>query len=283
MKILVAALLLAAPALADDSTTIEIVPTCVTIDVEHDALLDAERADARERLVRALELQDRLVVTDGCQDTITLWHERVEDAVVVHLRSSLGARKLRVSIDADVYATYARMARALYEAPPPVVEARPAAALYEVPQSDVPGSTRNWYYRLGYGSLGDAGALAIVVGYRSGSSATVADISFALMRSNAAEVQRRSSSLRGQVLRFSRPQSASSIYWGGGASFASSTYEIENMTTTESGMQLEGTLGFEWNRDSDWRFSLESNLGLPFYSVGDRYPASLAISFGVAH
>jgi hypothetical protein len=201
----------------------------------------------------------------------------VPDGVIVHLRNTLGARKVRVPRDADMFATYTRLASALYEPPPATIEAPPMTTYETSGATAISESTSAWHVRGGVGVLGDSSASMLLVGYRLGSNETIGDFSLRWM--NSSEADRTATSFRGQILRFTRPDAMSSLYWGGGASYASADYEM----SSSSGWQLEATAGLEWNRDEPWHYSIETNVSIPLFAVEDRYPASFAISFGIAH
>ena len=47
-------------------------------------------------------------------------------------------------------------------------------------------------------------------------------------------------------------------------------------------LQIEGTVGLEWNRRGSLPVSTELNLGLPLYTTTDLYPATVVASVGIA-
>ena len=60
----------------------------------------------------------------------------------------------------------------------------------------------------------------------------------------------------------------------------SSLYGYEE--DSASGIRLDDVIGIEWNRASETRWSVETGLALPLYSVGDSYPASFNLMLGFA-
>ena len=286
MKTLLLILLLATPALAQP--TIELVPTCVKIDVENDELPAAERETARLLLVRALERQERLVVETGCEDTVELSHQLDGRDMIVRMRNAIARRKLTVSVKAEMSEVYARVARSLYE-PEPAQDPEPSPAAYTQPEvyeapaveSSVPVNTRLWYLQLGLGTLGRVSAVSSTWGIRRGSNRTVADIA---VIATSADSDRTSLALRGQVLRYVHPEAESSAFLGGGASLGTASYSGSKYMERAwgSGARLDGTAGFEWNRSSSTRYSVEASLALPLYTVGDGYPATFAFTLGFA-
>ncbi len=301
MKIAAAVVLLLAarPALAE--STIELVPTCVTIDDARDELPTAERPAARALLVRALERQDQLIVESDCARTIELWHERDGKNVIVHLRTTDRARKLTVSADDQMIDVYARMATSLLAAPttvePPAAAPVPAASIeplepppppsdstppseLDAPSAPPPASLEGhvWYARLGVGALAGVGGAGVIGGVRIYSAAATFDLSGVLMGTDEAS----SKLLRAQALHMYQPGDDSSGYIGGGLSAASVEVgsPMDGSRMTGGGVQLEGTVGFELHRRQATRIVFEANLSLPLFSVGDDYPLALLASVG---
>ncbi|MBV8757741.1 MAG: hypothetical protein JO257_10710 [Deltaproteobacteria bacterium] len=121
MKTALALLLLASTASADPAAhevvrVRELVPTCVVIDAEHDALLPDERPIAARTLARVLEQADVLVVETGCADTYTVRHERAPDGLIVHVTSPRGARRLHAANVGALGAAYRDAVNSLYAA-----------------------------------------------------------------------------------------------------------------------------------------------------------------------
>ena len=317
-----AALLVATPAFAQP--TIELVPTCVAIDGEHDELPEAQREHARLLLVRTLERQDQLIVEAGCEETIELSHQRDGANVVVRLAGPRARRRLTVSAQEDMLEIYGRMVKSLLEAPvPPAQPSEPAPrtepAIAEPPSTtpaiiepfdDAPTTTpalghpsdtpsaegsedavamrqRLWYARFGFASIAGMGGMSFVTGWRRGSRANVVDVGFAFVSGEDAGDRVSSASVRVQGLHYASPASRSSAYLGGGGSLGITSLDIHRdgqltMQESNGGVQLDGTLGYEWNRTGSHRFSVEANLGLPLYTIGETYPACFVASFGVA-
>jgi len=135
--------------------------------------------------------------------------------------------------------------------------------------------TRYWYLRSGFVMSGTSGA-ALTAGWRRGAGATLFDLAFVGIGTDDMSL----GSVRLQALRQHTPALASSIYFGGGGSLSAVSFEDDTMSKSGSGVALEGTIGVEWNRTGR-RYSIEANLSLPLYEVEDRYPATLAMSFGI--
>jgi hypothetical protein len=285
MKTVALAVLLAAsPAFAEP--TIELVPTCVVIDAELDQLPEAERPAARLLLVRALERLDQLIVETGCQDTITVSHQRDGESLHVRLANSHARRKLRVSVREEMLEVYGRMGKALIEAsaPAPEVASSPIEDYSAAPEIETPAVTAyvaeepapldagTWYAQLGIGAHNGDNGTNLAFGYRYGHRYKL-DLGMSITGSDASTTF----AFRGQVLKHRSPDAPTSAYYGMGLSYAST--EV-TMGDSGSGTRLESTVGIELGRTRSRRFYLESNLAIPFYEVGNHVPLALVASFG---
>ncbi|MDQ3337020.1 MAG: hypothetical protein M4D80_17805 [Myxococcota bacterium] len=289
MKTVALAVLLAAsPAFAEP--TIELVPTCVAIDTELDQLPEAERPAARLLLVRALERLDQLIVETGCQDTITVSHQRDGESLHVRLANAHARRKLTVSVRDEMLEIYARMGKTLIEASAPA-PAPPAAALDPIedytaaaPAIETPAVTAfeaeppaqlkpgTWYAQFGLGVHDSEGGKGFAFGYRYGHRYKL-DLGMSITGSDASMT----TALRGQVLKHKTPDARTSVYYGMGLSYAST----EMTMSDSSGARIESTVGVELGRSRSSRFYLESNLSVPLYDVAGNYPVAFVASFGV--
>jgi hypothetical protein len=151
----------------------------------------------------------------------------------------------------------------------------------------VPTRQRLWYTRFGFASIGGMGGISFVTGWRRGSRANVVDVGFAFVAGDGDPGNSASSaSVRVQGLHYASPASRSSAYLGGGGSLGITSIDVQRygelpMQESGGGVQLEGTLGYEWNRTGSHRFSVEANLGLPLYNIGETYPVAFVASFGI--
>ena len=136
--------------------------------------------------------------------------------------------------------------------------------------------TRYWHARVGVAAQQDPGS-AYALGFRFGSARRVVDLSLAATSTGSLTTV----SARGQYLTYMSPHSKSSTYIGGGVSIGNSSLSGDVMNENSGGFGLEGTAGVEWNRTSKTRYSMEAGLSLPFYTVGDTYPAAFVATFGI--
>ena len=278
-----AVLLVSAPAVAQP--TVELVPTCVEIDAAHDDLPEAERPAARLLLVRALERLDQLIVVTGCRDTIVLSHVVAGERVQVRLANAREQRRLTVSVRGDMLEVYGRIARSLLE--PQVADsafddasARPVqdytAASIETTAAyePVPLKAGTWYALFGLGIHDGAAGKGFAFGYRYGGRWKLdLGVSFAGGDSST-------TALRAQLLKLRTPNDRSSVYYGMGVSLASTELQMSSGASNGGGARIESTLGIELGRTSRKRLYLESNLSVPLYLAGERYPIALVTSFG---
>lgn len=276
MKIAVAAVLALSATPAAAERTIELVPTCVAIDPEHDELAEAARPHARLLLARALEREEVLVVEAGCTETVVLSHQRDGELVHVRVRTGSEQRTRLASLRDDMFEVYAGLARALHEVPAP----RPRLAEVFEPAAEVPPAPiarRMFHVRLGAAILDGTGGLAYAAGVRSG-RATAVDAAFTFVDAREGTRGPRSAGFRLQALRFANPDGDASLYAGGGGSLGLVTVDERD---PGGGFALDGAIGIEWRRRAARRCSLEVGLTLPLYKVGDAYPMALALGFGI--
>lgn len=287
MKTAAIALVLASSVASADP--IVVVPTCVEIDPARDQLPESQRERARMLLVRALEQADQLIVETGCQNTIRLSH-RPEGALVhVQIENGRAQQTSLVGWNADMSATYKAMVAALLAPPPPIEEPTvevQATPLYPSIEANIPSPdpeqvvrVRRFYLHYGAATLADRTGSRWAFGWRRGSE-TVVDFGFAVTNADDAS----SIALRLQALRYTSPSNWASGYWGGGLSLGATS--IDRMYTSGSdgngGLQIEGTVGLEWNRRGSLPVSTELNLGMPLYMARGLYPATLVASLGIA-
>jgi hypothetical protein len=285
--------------------TIELVPTCVTVDGSQDSLGSLERTQAVTMLRHVLEEQDLLVVDTGCIETFTVFHIQDGAEWIVHVRGPHGGRKLHVAGMADLPAAYEKMVRALLAPPlepiettePPVDAAAPPvepqasiappSVEEQAPPASVELTKRMVYGQLGVGGMGGAdGPHSVSGGYRFERAGTAYDASITTFASSG---ERRVSGTRvtGKLLHLMSPESSTSPYVGGGLGVSGSTIELLNSAYSGSGLEGTATFGFELRRDAQLRMFLQLDANLPFYVMSSNmtgeteYAGSLIVSFGL--
>ena len=272
-------LLIASPAIAEP--TIELVPTCVEIDVTRDQLPEAERPAARLLLVRALERLDQLIVETGCKETITLSHVHDTGSIDVRIASSQQRRKLTVSIKADMLEVYGRIGKALLEPPPPppTIDDAPVetpAITASEPEEPLLVSPSTWYAMMGLGIHDGDGGKGFSLGFRYGANHWKGDVAMSVTTGGGSTT----TSFRAQALRLGTPHAWSSAYYGMGLSYATTEVTMSSGVSDSSGMRIESTIGAELGRSGGSRIYLEGNLSIPLYDVADSYPVAFVASLG---
>ena len=283
------------PAHADVVRVRELVPTCVAIDADHDALSAEDRVGAVRTLARVLEQAELLVVETGCVDTYTLRHERSPEGLVVHVRGPRGARRLHAKEVAALGATYREAVYSLFATsaspaalPPPVAEtnepAMPRVAQTSEPAAPATTDTPTdpsarvpaaggllWYGALGIAPVAHAdAATSFGGGLREEHAGVLIDIGFDVLSSGDGSRSVRADRFGARVVRVLRPDAAASPYIGAGLALGSTRIEGQYAMASGSGLEATAVFGFDLVRDHRGaRLFTELAVVAPFYELSD--------------
>lgn len=294
---------------------------CVVVDESRDMLSSQDRAAAVLMLSRQFEIEGERVVPAGCPNTYVVSHVQLGSTIAVTLSGPQGQRDATARGLDDVPAVYSQMVRSLLRNVPMSTVGVVDRGNVSNTQAEAPNRVHSdslWYFRLGYGMIfADqtvGGPSMGWFGYRRELDSFGIDVS-------AFNVQYKSSDhsnyyypyyygtgtssnsgtwMKLMFLRFTKPHSDRSPYFGGGLSWSTASVDTENTHWHGDGLQGEITSGFELGRASSLRAFVQADVGLPFYNLNgirytpmsvppygryegaaDRYSPSLTISLGV--
>lgn len=305
--------LLPAPAMAAD--------VCVVVDESRDTFSPQDRTAAVLMLSRQFELEGERVVPAGCRNTYVVSHVQLGSTITITLVGPRGQRDATARGMEDVPAIYSQMVRSLVRGVPMNAQGVVDRGNVSNAQAEAPNrfhSDSLWYFRLGYGMIfADqtvGGPSLGWFGYRRELDSFGIDVSLLNMQYKSSDhssyyypyyYDTGTSSNSGtwmklMFLRFTKPKSDRSPYFGGGLSWSTATVDTDNAHWHGDGLQGEITGGFELGRASSIRAFLQTDVGLPFYTlngsryttlnvppyvryegVADRYSPSLTVSLGM--
>jgi hypothetical protein len=287
---------------------------CLAIDEGHDMFSSEERQAALILVARQFEQAGFHVVKDACGQRYTLSHVRLGNTIIVTLSGSGDARDGKAAGMDDLPALYSQLVRA-------ILTGSSVGAMDVIDRTNVTTPQAHvkrvrvdsfGYARLGYGTVLGAGGSqhpAMGFGYRAELDTFALDVSFLnqqLPSSNGgygSSGGMAGSFIRLEGLRFARPKSNASAYFGGGLSWgatsgASSSSANSYSSWSGSGLQGELTAGYEVPRATDLRVFFQADAALPFYSTrgqtvtysasrtttvttGRRYNPAITLSIGI--
>ena len=273
---------IAAPAQAD---------VCVSVDSTHDMFSPSEQAAARLLMEREFQQVGERVLPEGCASQYSLTHVRLGNTIVVSIDGPAGRREGIAHGMDDLPALYNQMALS-------IATGRPMTGFNVIDRTNVTTSQASaqrvhtdslWYARLGYGSLfGDDsyGTPSVGFGYRAELDAFAIDVSFLNFQfsgnnTSSSPETTAQTLLKLSGLRFLRPQSNRSAYFGGGLSFGyqsfGGSYSPVNGVYA-SPWQGRGLQGYEIARATSFRTFVQADAMLPFYkATSETYPVSSRI------
>ncbi len=282
---------------------------CIRVDKTRDMLSDKDREAAVLHLERQFELLGSSVVPD-CPAPYTISHIRLGDVITVTLSGPGGQRNGTAHGLSDLPALYSQLVPSLVTGRRIVDRSNVTAAQ----ASALRVHTDSYFYaRLGYGSIFSnriysKGALGF--GNRTELDSFAIDVSFLNVQVDANNGYSASSSatasslLKLEGLYFVHSRANSTPYFGGGASYGSSSVGSNAYYTGTnnkaysawggSGLQGELTAGYEVARTTTLRVFVQADATLPFYNVTSksysttnvvttsrRYVPSLVFSLGL--
>lgn len=275
-------------------------PVCAEIDATRDTFGETERELARAQLVRVLQDADLLVVERDCVERYVLSHEQRDGDFVVRLTGPGGVRRVRNPERAELQTVYDRMLTALIDAQEEAAKAAASAARdaaaaakraevatieptdstyedattstdsFDAVAPDEPSAVRGdmvFYGQLVAGSAGSGAGVGLRI---PTSRARAIDLSFVGAGSLVA--------VGAELLHFAQADAPTSVYVGGGLSYAEQSAGYMEEAT---GARLEGTAGVMFNRTGSTRMFLQADLGLPLYSLAGGYSPTFMVSLGV--
>jgi hypothetical protein len=287
---------------------------CIAIDETRDMLTGEERQAALILVARQFERADRHVVPDGCDERYALSHVRLGNNIIVTLSGPADQREAKAEGLDDLPALYSQLVRAL-------LTGSAVGAMNVIDRTNVTTAQTDvkrvqvdsfGYARLGYGgTLGAGGSPhpAFGFGYRAELDAFALDVSFLNEQLPSYSGAYGSSNgfagsiIKLEALRFTRPRSNASPYYGGGLSWGAtsggSSYSTMSYSSWNgSGLQGELSAGYEMPRATDLRVFIQADATLPFFSThgqtvtysqsrtttvmtGERYNPSITLSIGI--
>lgn len=267
---------LSAPAVADDMS---LAPTCAVIDETRDTLSPQDRTLAVAQLERALLAAAVLVVPQDCTERYTLSHEMDGERAVVRLAGPDTVMRVNDPGAAEREAAYAHLIAELLESrdPDPVVVEDVASPVAETHMQAGASEVRTdgvFYGKVMAGNYGGGFALG---GHFLVTKRTGLDISAGRAGTTGHEL----GMLAAKVVRYRDPDSDTSLYYGGGMSFATQ----RNEDSTGSGARIDGSLGVAFARTQQTRIYLAADLSLPLFGMSggmaDGYDPTIMFSLGI--
>lgn len=254
---------------------------CIQLDTAHDNLTEQERSGAMTMLATALQQQGQQVVAEGCQETWVVYHVRLGYSINVFVQSPRGYRQATARAIEEIPATYSQVVHSMLTGLPisptnGTIDRTNVTSAQMAPNRVDADSL--WYARLGYAGIvapefGQGPAFGF--GYRYELDTIGIDFSFlnfAVPQSGQSNSSFSGSLIRLQGLYFLNPIANGSWYLGAGAAWGfTAGASIDAMGTARtlggSGLQAEGTVGYEFLRASTIRMFAQLDASLPFYRI----------------
>lgn len=278
---------------------------CVVVETDKDNLSLPDRAAAQAVLEDFLASQGLAVGPSPCDQPYRVHHLRLGESITVVMRAGDQIRQKRVSRLAEVPAAYDQMVRSLRSGVP--IDTASAAVTRGNVTDDQQAPKRveadaMWHLALGPGTiLGGEAAVhpRFALGYRYELDSVGIDASMGFLLPTD-EGDQESDGFTASLIRlmgiyFLSPTTNSTLYLGGGMSWGTSTViDADQREFTDSGIQVELAVGYEFLRASTIRMFVQAEATLPMYStqrtdapfggaVSDetRYTPSFALVFGM--
>jgi hypothetical protein len=284
--------------------------TCITNDPNTDGLSEGDRKSALGVLAGTLEQEGKGPITaDQCTETYNVNHAKLGNSVTVTLKGPQGSRTGTVGRVDDLPQLYSQLVRSLISGKPvdglgdnvtrDNVTPRQAAPLRMEADS-------LWYVNLGYGAVvgpAFANGPGFGFGYRYELDSFALDASAQLVWGGV-DTSNHSSGVAGSWLRlqglyYLSPTDNRSAYMGGGVSWGGTENSKDGRSFSNSGLQGEATVGYEFFRATTVRLFAQLNATLPFYmargadtydfntftataSTESRYIPTFLLSMGIA-
>lgn len=283
-------------------------PLCVEVDVPHDTLSPRDRAAAVQFLLRRFEAEGWRTVEGACGNQYLVSHVRLGNTIFVSLAGAAGHRDgMALGLD-DLPAIYSQMVRSLVTGEPMTdfhVIDRTNVTAYQATRPSVPAHTFA-YARVGPGLLFAGSTHATPAGgfgYRAELDAFAIDFSFLNVQAGGTSPARDTASttswIRLEALRFLKPSSNSTPYWGAGLGLGGTYVSSGSSSWSGNGLRGELTAGYELPRASTLRVFVQADAVLPFYFIrgqsysygqnyqmlrstpGQRYAPSITLTVGM--